>query len=438
MNLAGDLIESIRSLLPSDCIAASERLEEYAVDGLTPQIVVSPNTADEVAAVLHAAARHGAAVIPWGGGTGITTGNPPSRYDVALDVTRLNQVVAHEPADLTAVVQGGIRLQEMQDHLAQKGQYLPFDPPLPRSATIGGILAANAGGPWRYAYGWPRDWVLGLKVALADGHVTKAGGRVVKNVAGYDMSKLYIGSFGTLGVVVEAAFKVTPLPEACATAVALFDSCGAAVEAGLAVHKRNLSLEAIEVVSPEFLTAAGIEHRGWALIIAAVGNAAAVERSLTEVGERCRDLQCLPDDRAAALWEQVRNLSLPPQDGLLARAALLPSQVGGFMEGLPQVAQEQHLTVQAVSHLGLGTVYGLWQGPGEGEILERGPSLVSALRGLAARHGGTVVIEGCPTALKRQIDVWSEPRGDSALMRRIKEELDPQGTLSPGRFLGRL
>ena len=277
------LLESIRSAMPSGEVAPPERLRDYAVDGMLPDIAVSPATAEEVAAVLAVAARHGAGVIPWGGGTSMAVGGLPRRYDVALDTRRLDQVVEHAPADLTVVVQAGARLQQVQDYLARSGQYLPLDPPSPESATIGGILASNAGGPWRYAYGWPRDWVLGMKVALADGSIVKAGGRVVKNVAGYDMTRLYVGSFGTLGVIVEAAFKVTPLPQARRTGLAFFDSRAAAIDAGLALHQRNLSLESLDVLSPGAVGPfAGIEPQSasWALLVAAAGNTAAVERSL--------------------------------------------------------------------------------------------------------------------------------------------------------------
>jgi glycolate oxidase FAD binding subunit len=449
--LANDsvLLESIRSLLARDAIAPSERLVEYTVDGLTPQVAVSPSTPEEVAAVLAAAAQQEAAVIPWGGGTSMAIGNAPRRYDVALDITRLNQVVAHEPADLTVVVQGGARLQDLQDYLAGSGQYLPLDPPLPQSATIGGVLASNAGGPWRHAYGWPRDWALGLKVALADGSVTRAGGRVVKNVAGYDMTKLYLGSFGTLGVIVEAAFKVIPLPEASATGVAFFKSAGAAAEAALAIDKRNLSLRSLTVVGPggdDLFAADGVEPppSAWALLVAASGVAAAVERSLAEAETVCGEQdgiawQRLPDDAGPALWEGVRRLLLPTNedDRLLTRAGLLPSQVAAFLESLESLARKHGLAVHAASHVALGTVYGVWQVT-EADLRERGASLVSALRGLAGRQGGAVIVEGCSAELKRQIEVWGEPPGGQSLMRRVKEQLDPRGTLSPGRFAGRI
>ena len=442
------LMESIRSVVAAEAIAPAERVADYAVDGLTPQIAVAPATAEEVAAVLAAAARQDAAVIPWGGGANMATGNQPKRYDVALDVTRLNQVVQHEPADLTIAVQGGIRIQELQDHLARSGQYLPLDPPSPQTVTVGGMLAANAGGPWRHAYGWPRDWTLGLKVALADGSVTKAGGRVVKNVAGYGMTKLYLGSFGTLGVIVEAAFKVTPLPEASATAVAFFDSADAAAAAGLVIHKRNLGIRSLTLASPSaghLFVSVGIEPPAgaWAVVLAAAGVSAAVERSLAEAEALCKEagasLQRLPEDDGSALWERLRGLLLPPKDGehLLARTGVVPSQVAAFLNAIESVARQHGLGAQVISHIGLGSVYSLWQSD-KRDLDEEGAKLVASLRSAAASHGGAAIIEGCPAALKSQIDVWGEPRGGLPLMRRIKEQLDPKGTLSPGRFVGRI
>ncbi|MGZ3482536.1 MAG: FAD-binding oxidoreductase, partial [Gemmatimonadaceae bacterium] len=165
----GTLKASIKAAAARSSIVPRRRLPDYVLDGLTPQIAVSPSTAEEAAAVLAAAASCEAVVIPWGGGTGIETGGLPVRYDVALDATRLSGIVEHVAEDLTVTVLAGTRLQELQDHLARRGQYLPLDPPLPDRATIGGMLASNAGGPWRHAHGWPRDWLLDMKVALPDG-----------------------------------------------------------------------------------------------------------------------------------------------------------------------------------------------------------------------------------------------------------------------------
>ncbi|MBF8286481.1 MAG: linked oxidase-like protein, partial [Dehalococcoidia bacterium] len=194
----------------------------FAVDGLTPQAAVAPSSYEQVAAVMRYAHAEGLAVIPWGGGAHIHVGNVPARYDIALGLSRLNAVVEHEPADLTATVQAGMTLSELQGRLGGAGQLLPLDPPGGERATIGGILAANASGPWRHAFGSARDMTIGLRVVTAEGRITRAGGRVVKNVAGYDLCKLYIGSLGTLGVIVEATFKVASLPREQRAAVATF------------------------------------------------------------------------------------------------------------------------------------------------------------------------------------------------------------------------
>lgn len=445
--MAGEpLLDAMRSLLPADAVT-TDGPERYAVDGVTPQLAALPRNADEVAAVLAEAARQDAAVIPWGGGTAMAMGNVPRRYDVALDVTRLNAVVDHAPEDLTVVVQGGMRLSDLQDHLAKSGQYLPFDPSQPETATIGGILASNAGGPSRHAYGWPRDWTLGLRVALADGSVTKTGGRVVKNVAGYDMTKLYLGSFGTLGVIVEAAFKVTVLPESRATLAAFFRGHGAACKAALALHQRNLAIESLEIAGPgpiDLFEGTGVRQKGWALLVGAAGVPAAVERSLREAAQLASDngaasTERLDGEEAERLWRNVRAfIALPANgDGLLTRAALLPSQTDAFLDEVDALAARHRVKGQSVAHAGTGSVYSLWQA-GKRSLSERGQSLVAELRAAAWEWDAPLVVERCPAAFKDQIDVWGEPRGDFPLMRNIKGQLDPNGVLSPGRFLGRM
>ncbi|MGD0765152.1 MAG: FAD-binding oxidoreductase [Dehalococcoidia bacterium] len=440
------LLESIRSAMPSGEVAPPERLADYAVDGMTPGIAVCPGTAEEVAAVLAIAARHGAAVIPWGGGTSMAIGGLPRHYDIALDTRRLDQVVEHAPADLTVVVQAGARLQQLQDCLARSGQYLPLDPPSPQSATIGGILASNADGPWRYAYGWPRDWVLGMKVALADGRVIKAGGHVVKNVAGYDMTRLYAGSFGTLGVIVEAAFRVTPLPQARRTGLAFFDSCSVAIDVALRLHQRNLSLESLDVLGTNadgLLAGIGRSAASWALLVGAAGNSSAVERSLLEAEEVCRGdgvvLQVPDEQESRRLWDEVRARCQPngEDDALLTRASLLPAQVAAFTSELPAMARGHGLSAAANCRPGLGSVYTAWRGDRR-SIPDSGLALAADLREVVWGLRGSLVVESCPPALKRQIAVWGEPRSDFPLVRRLKEQLDPQGTLSAGRFVGGL
>src|SRR2546422_2491144 len=195
-------------------------LRAHVVDGLVPHIRCAPQDTSQLSAALRICGESGAAVIPWGGGTAMHWGNPPTHADVVVSLEHLNRLVEHDDANLTATVQAGMCVAPLQDLLAARGQFLAIDPPDPPHATIGGTVAANINGPRRLAYGGVRDLVIGMKMVLASGEQIKAGGKVVKNVAGYDMCKLFVGSLGTLGVITEVTFKMAPLPETFRTIVA--------------------------------------------------------------------------------------------------------------------------------------------------------------------------------------------------------------------------
>ncbi len=437
-------LKAIKAAAPKANIAPRRRLPDFAVDGITPQIAVAPRNAEETAAILAAAARSDAVVIPWGGGTSMAIGAIPPRYNVALDLTRLNAIVQYAPDDLTVVVQAGVRLQDLQEHLAKRGQYLPLDPPLPERATIGGIIASNAGGPNRHAYGWPRDWLLGLIVALADGSVVKSGGRVVKNVAGYDMTKLLAGSHGSLGVIVEAAFKVMPVPPSRATLAAFFPSASAAARAALRLHARNLRVEALDVLNHAAAAAAvpaDIDYPGGAcLLVASAGNSAAVDRTVREAtyiaAEEAAPPVVLSPQQAEAAWQQARLLSTSTQaqaPALVLRAAVLPSNVASLLETAESLATKHVLSLALDARPALGEVYLAIEAAPDDATAE----IVSALRESARKLGGGLTVERCPIEMKRRIDVWG--RDDAgALMKDVKDALDPHHALACGRFVGGL
>jgi glycolate oxidase FAD binding subunit len=435
----------LESALDSQRVFPREEAASYAVDGVIPQVVALPVTVEEVAEVMRLASRENAAVIPWGGGTAMSLGNIPRRYDIALCLSRLNQIVEHEPADLTATIQAGKSLADLQRHLAESGQFLALDPPSSQDATIGGILAVNASGPSRHAYGTARDLILGMRAVQADGRIIKAGGRVVKNVAGYDLSRLFIGSLGSLGVIVEACFRLAPLPRAERTAVVSLPS---ALEAWRFVTQTaNISLRAVEL-----LNAAAVRQPtalseptedGYALVLAMAGEPTALERSLKEIAElsrRTADSAFAEVDESAQgqLWQAIAALARPSSDAsLVCKAAVLPSQVPTLSEQLETTGRELGLEPLLLSHLTAGIVYSAWPLP-QDEATQPALNLATALRHAVAGLGGSLVVEACPLALKERIDVWGEPAADFPLMQRIKEQFDPQGILSPGRFLGRL
>ena len=394
-------------------------LATVTIDGVTPDATVSPSTREELAAHLHEADAQHKKVAPVGGGTQLDLGMPPPRIDLAIETTGLNRIVEYEPADLTVTVEAGMRLAELQSILGEQGQLLALDPPLEPTATIGGAIATNASGPLRFAYGTARDLVIGTWVANPDGTVTHAGGRVVKNVAGYDLNKLYIGSLGTLAVIVELSFKLAPIPPALATVVGEFGSLdGVAAAVGAVLH------------SP--LSPLGIEVLGEAkqLVFRIGGYDTAVDRQIRElrvlIAGHGGTAVVVPD----SFWEDLSAARRQAMDRqVVVKAAVPIAQSSALVELLEQ--QLAPLSPVVWAHAGNGVAYAACDAPTDASGL-------AALRAAVRRLGSnaSLVITRCPTELKQQLDVWGEPGSSVALMRAIKAKLDPRGTLNPGRFVG--
>src|SRR3990172_7262415 len=313
----------------------------FAVDGLTPQAAVAPASYEHTAEVMRYAHAEGLAVIPWGGGAHMHIGNVSARYDIALSLTRLNAVVEHEPADLTATVQAGMTLGELQRRLGGASQLLPLDPPGGEHTTIGGILAANAWGPSRHASGSARDMTIGLRVVTAEGRITRAGGRVVKNVAGYDLCKLYIGSLGTLGVIVEATFKLAPLPRERRAALATFATAADACAFAAPLRRRGLSVRGVTLVS---------DDGGYALALDIAGSPAAVERSWREITDLARQASTRITATPNALTEELQE-----DESLLCKAAVLPSLLPTLIDALEALEAPRLLAYPTV-----GVCYAPW------------------------------------------------------------------------------
>jgi len=413
MTKQASVLSQLESIVGADGLLPPEPADAFAVDGLTPQAAVAPGSYEQTAEVMRYAHAEGLAVIPWGGGAHMHLGNVPARYDIALSLSRLNAVVEHEPADLTATVQAGMTLSDVQGRLGGAGQLLPLDPPYGERATIGGILAANAWGPSRHASGSARDMTIGLRVVTAEGRITRAGGRVVKNVAGYDLCKLYVGSLGTLGVIVEATFKLAPMPQAVASVAAACDSAAQACGLSSALQRRGLAVRALSLMNRP----AASDGSRYAFAVELAGTTAAVDRSRRELAGLTR------------LEDLVKMPARQPADGdsLLCKASVLPSQLPALIDALEALEAPRLFAYPTV-----GVCYAAWASPRDAE------SIAGAVRKLTSAAGGTLVLERCPLDLKRRLDVFGEPPASIELTRRVKEQFDPRGVLSPGRFVGRL
>src|SRR3989454_10715790 len=274
-----------------------------AVAGLVPQIRCGPGDPSQLSAALRICGESGAAVIPGGGGRAMPGGTPPTHADVVVSLERLNRLVEHDDANLTATVQAGMSVAPLQDLLAPGRLCLGIDPPDPRHSTIGGTVAANINGPRRLAYGGVRDLVIGMKMVLASGEPIKAGGKVVKNVAGYDMCKLFVGSLGTLGIITEVTFKMAPLPETFRTIVAR-GSLAQAAQLIDALWASALTPAAVTVVGGDVATTAGLGAAEASIAVLAEGFEEAVARHVRDIQTMAGQLRLATDmlDGDAHRW----------------------------------------------------------------------------------------------------------------------------------------
>jgi glycolate oxidase FAD binding subunit len=412
--------------------------QQFAVDGLRPQEAVYPETIGQVSETLKAANEQGRAIVPVGYGAFLHLGGIPRRYDLALSLQRLNRIVDYQPADMTVTVEAGLTLARLQEILGEHGQWLPIDPPLPEQATVGGIIAANLSGPTRLSQGTIRDFLIGLKIVQADGTVIKGGGRVVKNVAGYDLPKLYCGSFGTLGVIVEATFKVRPRPEAQAVLSLTFPLAEQAMELALRLLGSELQPAFLELTNFNPLEEEGGDNSyrlvvGFAGIAEEVAYQRARVRELIESGEPA--IEEWQGENEQTLMHALRNFPVSGEALLRCKTSLLPTRVAAFCQDVQEEVDLRGLAVRHLARAGNGIVYSCFL-PSVEISPEKLLSLVDWLRILTKKLEGYVVVEAINPVLKDRLDVWGHVGGTFPLMKRLKETLDPQGILNPGRFVG--
>ena len=417
----------------------------YSIDGLHPKVVVAPNDPQRLSQAMSAAWEEGMAVAPWGGGTRMQLGNAIRRLDVIVDLSRLNRVVQHNPADLTVTVEAGTTVTSLQQGLAEHGQFLALDPPLPDRASIGGTLAARVSGPLRWQYGNARDLVLGMKVVQADGKVTKSGGQVVKNVSGYDMARLHVGGLGTLGIISEVSFKLTPLPRNQATVLAAFDSGRRCIEAGLGVshsHVLPLALTAFDSSVNRRSNVTGLDA-SHLLAIRLGGRPRTLERQVSECSWLCLErgattVERLDEDDTAPLWRRLADFGWDENTtpAVAGTASLLPTEVADVTAAVERSNHTAGLRPAIVSHPGYGNVLINWFSDGNAPSEEEVSAVLHQTRDAVHLAGGRLIIERCPQEVKSRLDVWDDIGEPLAIMRRMKEQYDPRGILNPGRFAG--
>lgn len=387
-------------------------MDTISIDDCTPLPVQRPSTVAELCDIVKAARAAGQGIYPVGGRTTLDVGLPPIKPGIAVDTTALNRVIDYPARDMTITVQAGITIAALQAELAKEGQWLPVDVASPEKATLGGAIALNQSGPRRYGYGTLRDYVIGISFVTDDGVEVKAGGRVVKNVAGYDLMKLQIGAVGTLGVVTQVTLKVKPKPEASAAVV--FACNGDAVAAVLdALHASKSRPVAVELLNQDAWRAAGVGQLfsdDWIIAVGFEEKAATVRWQLATLREELkaipvRDLTEMTDP--AALWSACAQLQLRPESRFTCKACVRPSTLAEEVRKLPPALAHAH----ALN----GVIWLHGEQPADGAVIRR-----------------------CPVEMKKSLPLWGKPTPAWELMRHIKQTLDPDNVFNPGRLFGDL
>ncbi len=423
--------------------AVGEASPPDAVAGVAPACVAYPATVEQAAAVVSAAAGLGMTVLPRGSGRLISWGPPPARCDVITDMTRMDRILEHAAGDLVVRAEAGVTLGHLGKILVEKGQRLALD--APPGATVGGVVAMGAAGPLRLRYGTPRDLLIGITVVRPDGRVAHSGGKVVKNVAGYDIGKLFAGSRGTLGLITDATFRLHPLAALTAYVTRDYSDTAAAAEAVLAAAASPLQASAAEISRPEpgAPVRAGIMLEGSA---SGVSERAGRMAELLGTGAQTSLASLEAPGAQTSLaapgwWGQQGEAAAAPVGGTLVRVAFWAAELRRVLDAIDAVAVDAGVAPAVSGSAGAGVLYVSLDA---GEDADQGAVFVRALRaatgpGSAGDPGalarGSVVVLTAPAAVQASVDMWGPVPG-LALMRAVKRQFDPGSTMAPGRFAG--
>lgn len=444
------LVSRLEALLGASAVrSGAAEVAPYAIGACQPTVAVQPDSVEQVAEVLSLAARAPWAVVPWGQGTQMHLGGVPARYDLALSLAGLNRIVEYDAANLILIAEAGVPLREVYRQALPERQFLPLGF-AGTPATLGGLLATNTSGVKRARYGALRDLLLGVKVALPEGALVRFGGRVVKNVAGYDMNKLFVGSLGAFGVVVETCYRLAAMPEDDRLLAVVFPRLSQAVAAAAAVQASPLQPSALM-----FLTAAAtaalplsVETDQVALLLNIDGPHEAVERQLRDAEALCeqhggRDCARIRGEALLSVWEAHEQWHAAPPASEPARLqvqlGVLPSHLEAVLRALAELPPfasgrvswwTDYVHGQVVAHIPLGVSE-------SGDSVRAVRAWLAEFRMQARDWHGYCILTVAPSSLRPHLDMWGESPG-GALLRLYKQQFDPQAMLNPGRYVAGL
>jgi glycolate oxidase FAD binding subunit len=392
---------------------------EDAVCEVVPELFVTPANEVELAKVLECAGRMELQVAPRGGGTKLDWGTAPQSIDLMISTAKLTRILEQAPGDMTVTVEAGATIAQLQSALAQHGQRLALDPLWPERATVGGVIATNDSGALRVRYGGVRDLIIGITVVLGDGTIAKSGGKVVKNVAGYDLPKLMTGALGTLGVISKTVFRLHPLPVESRTLSFPF-------------HSREAANDFMLAITDSIVIATGLQMRTGAdgkiaVDVRVDGIAAGVAAQTDTV---CNLVGKVKPAENGNVWQAREELWNGSDGATICKLSMLPAQLSTTAEFVREGLSENASWNLVMNSTGLAWLR--MDATDCGQIAD----VVSSIRNFLASTGGTAVLLRAPEAVRQKVDVWGEAANSLAVMKRIKEQFDPHAILNRGRFVG--
>jgi glycolate oxidase FAD binding subunit len=408
--------------------------ENFRVVDEPERVVALPHNINELSEMLKLAQDERWRVIPAGAGTWLTVGNRPVQFHLVVSTAKMNRVLEYEPADLTATLQAGCALTEFNQQAAKHRQFIPLDPFGENKSTIGGIIASASSGPLRCAYGTPRDWLVGITVVHPNGGISKAGGKVVKNVAGYDLCKLYTGSFGSLAVIAEMSFKLRTLPPTEKTLVFYAADAQSLCELALQISDSDVQPSAMELISPTEELDLPIESNRFALALRFLNEAETIESQLNDATRLSAEFDrvVLSAADAETFWRVYHETETDDRWAFNLRLSALPADLNAALNDVKQLLPRASWR----AHAGNGVLRVLAkENLFEDLQTKRRPKFIAELRHLAQARGGQLVVLQAPQAIKDQLDTWGDVGATARLMRELKNRFDPDAQLSPGRFV---
>lgn len=418
------MLEQLRAAAGSGYMLADADTTAWQVAGITPRAVVQPRTVEELVDVLREAARAGVPVEPAGGGSWLARGSRPAVPPIVVSTARMDKVLEYEPADLVISVEAGTTLQQLREVTGRNRQMVALDAPAQPAATVGALAATAAAGPLRHGYGTPRDQVLGLQIVTGDGRVLNIGGKVVKNVAGYDVTRLLVGSYGTLGIITRVHLRLRPLPAYDVTLLIQ------GVPQELLDRLPAIRTAALELVALELLPNDPITGM---LLLRVHGNVATVDAATVELQRLAGPMGVvrLEPPTADSTWRRLADAALTAR--FAARLAALPDQAGRLVE-LAQRFRRHFAHLHIAMHAGNGIVRVHAQSP-----VQNAHGLVEEIAGI--RHElealrGSLILPVLPAKLQGLVEPYAPLGNEARLMRELKRRFDPAGILAPGRFGG--